>query len=463
MLFKRMWKIQMAILLVYALGAVNAFALPTTQPRLRDRDVKIGLLTNSYLSNTRETISDEGTGNISLILGTRAVGNQGLFHFGIEAEALYGVRNAHYRYIDVGEAYAGLESKSWHVYVGRKRYEWSALDSHWGLGLYQPRFRWDYINTRENGLFGLFASFKSDLITITGFGAPIYVPEQGAPFDISGGSCKSSSPWFSCPASSISLFNQSTDIRFSLEVPPVKKLIQKQALGASVRVGKSRGFFARGSIAHKPMNQFHLSFEGNLDLSTLQIPAVIRPRVLFHTLYSLDVGFIDPKHNIVASALWERPVEDYPPTNWNIQRASNTFLSGITYKTKPFTNQLKDYRFEFSYFHRNGGNPSDKGPFISPGTNIFEPRFAFKNAMSAALFTPIVSSWADRFLFSTKFVYDSDNTGNILIADAYIKPISRTFLNFGIDILGSNSRDPVDFISRYQRNDRLRAGVSYVF
>jgi hypothetical protein len=74
-----------------------------------------------------------------------------------------------------------------------------------------------------------------------------------------------------------------------------------------------------------------------------------------------------------------------------------------------------------------------------------------------------MDDWARSFLFSTKFLVDMANEGNILQADFHYRPVARLFLNLGFDMLGSNSRSPVDFISRYQRNDRIRFGIAYVF
>ncbi len=448
------------------LAAIPAFAIPSTAPKLRDKEVRVGLLANSYLTRVSETNSDAGTGNIGLLVGVRGVGNQEAFQFGVEAESLYGLRHANYRYLDIGEIYAGVENKTDkerpYVYVGRKRFQWSQLDSYWAMGLYQPRFRWDYLNERENGLLGFFAGYQGDLVQATAYYSPIFIPEQGAPFDITGGNCKSSSPWFSCPSSSIQIFNQATNVNFTLDVPPVKKLIMHAGGGATVRVGREQGFFGRGSYAHKPMNQFLLSFEGRLNVASSTVPAIIRPRVIYHHLFATDLGWQNERHGVTGSAIFERPIRDTTPAIWNTQETSDANLYGLTVRTAPFE-ASKFTRFEFAYLRRNGGVAPDKGPFVSPGVNYFEPRYAFENAYSFAVYSPVFDRWARSFLFSTKFIVDTANTGNLLVSDVYYSPLASVFLNLGLDMLGSNSSSPVDFLSRYQRNDRIRGGVTYVF
>ncbi|MGE3262232.1 MAG: hypothetical protein AB7K68_10675 [Bacteriovoracia bacterium] len=444
-------------------ASLSAHALPSLQPKLRDKEIRVGLTGNTYLTRASETIADSRTGNLGLNISVRGVGNSDDFHFGIDSESLYGVGEANLRYLNVGEAYVGYKPGNFSVFMGRKRYSWSNLDSYWSLGLFQPRFRWDYLNEKENGLVGIFPSFQTENFSIVAFYSPLFIPEQGAPFDISSGSCKTASPWFSCPSSSIFLFNQQTDVRFSLEIPPVKSLVMHQAAGATVRLGRELGPFGRISYVHKPINQLILSFEGRLSVSSLDVPAVIRPRVLYHDLVAADAGWNFDRHSLAASAITERPTRDVTPANWNTQEVVNANLLGFTAKTMPFRESFKYTRFEFAYFRRSGGNSPDQGPFVNPRAATFEPRYAFQNAYSMAVFTPISDKWARSFLFSTKFIFDSLNEGNILVTDLFYRPAGSLLLNLGVDILGSESQRPEDFISRYQRNDRVRGAVTYAF
>lgn len=455
--------------LLLALVSTHAFALPSLQPKLRDKEIRVGLMGSKYLTPGTESLSDSRTGNLGLNIQVRGAGNKDEFHFGIDGESLLGLGKANLRYINVGEAYLGFKAdekrslKGLSVFAGRKRYSWSNLDSYWGLGLFQPRFRWDYLNEKENGLVGLFPAFQNDVVSLVTFYSPIYIPEQGAPFDISSGACKTASPWFSCPASSIFLFNQQTDVRFQLDIPPVKNLVMNQSYGGTLRLGRELGPFGRFSYTHKPINQLLLSFEGRLSVSTLDIPAVIRPRVLYHDLFAADAGWNFDRHSIVASAIAEKPKRDVTPASWNTQETSDATLLGVTAKTMPFKETFRFTRFELGYFHRNGGNAPDRGPFVNPAVATFEPRYAFESAYSVGVFTPFVDKWARSFLFSTKFIFDSRNQGNILISDLFYRPVGALLVNLGVDILGSESRRADDFISRYQRNDRIRGGISYAF
>lgn len=454
---------KICVLLLLALASASpAFALPSMQPTGRGDFLKLGLGANNYLTKGSETISDERTGYTSFNVSGRAHSKDGDLRFGVEGDGAVGLARYHYRYLNFSEAYAGYHPNAWSLYLGRKKYNWSSLDSYWSQGIFQPRFRWDYLNEKENGLFGLFSAYERPGFSLVLFASPIFIPEQGAPFEISGGDCRSSSPWFSCPSSTMSLFNQETDVQFSVDVPPVRKLIGHAGGGATVQIGQESGPFGRASYAYKPINQLLLSYEGVLSVSTFAVPAVIRPRVLYHELFALDLGVNQNRYSAVVSGVWEKPEQDVTPSQWNTQEIGDAFLSSATLKTQPLAN-YKHTRVEISYLHRKGGNAYDEGPFVTANSSTFEPRYPFKNAYSFALISPIKDSWARSFLFSTKFVLDTLNQGNILVTDFYYSPARRTYLNLGADLLGSQSHRAEDFISRYQRNDRIRAAVTYAF
>jgi hypothetical protein len=435
------------------------------QPRLRDHEIRVGLMADDYVEPALEPVGDAGTGDAALTVGVRGIGEHNDFHFGVEAESLMGLKRATYHYLDVGELYIGYDQRHEpsraFAYLGRKRFDWNALDSYWSLGLFEPRFRWDYLNERENGLLGLFPGIKGEYFELLGYISPVFIPEQGAPFSITGGDCHSSSPWFSCPASTISIFNQPTNVNFTLDVPPITDLIVHEGHGATLRIGKSDGAFGRLSWAHKPINQLIIAFQGQLNLANNSVPAVIIPRVLYHDLWGLDLGWKNEKGDgVTASALYEHPLLDTPPATWNTEEVSDAHLYGITGVDHPFASR-KFTRLEASYFHRQGGNAPDHGPFVDPSSTYFEPRYPFQNAFSIAAFTPIEDSWARDFLVSTKFIVDTVYTGNVWVFDLFYSPLAHMVTNLGFDWLGSDNPNAVDFLSRYQRNSRIRAGVTY--
>lgn len=441
-----------------------ASALPSLSPRIDQNSVKIGLQTNTYLTHTAGTVSEERIGNFGLKAGARGQHQGSILAVEGETSVLLGLRKANYRYISVPEAFASTLNPNYKVRVGRHLETWSSLDDYWTLGLWQPRFRWDYLEEETQGLTGVFFTYyepEAEVpVHLTLFGTPISIPEQSAPFDIVNGNCKTSSPWFDCPASSVIIFNQPTEIKYRLDIPPISSLVSNWGAGAALRLGSENSTFARFSYAYKPMNQVLLAYEGRLDLSTLALPAVIHPRIVYHEIATLEGGHrFANGFRVLASITKERPIRDYTPPDWNTQEAAPAWISGILARL-PVS---KHTSFEASVLHRDGGNAEDQGQFVGQVGSVFEPRYSFHNALSATVRSSIMESWIPYFLSSARFVWDHDFDGNILSTDFRFLPQRPLRFQVGFDILGSRATSNVDFIARYQRNDRIRGGVEYVF
>lgn len=430
--------------------------------------LELGLRANRYFVSDPENqpLPDYRTSNLGTNLFWRGFSEKDGWQALADFEGQLGLNTSNFNYWNLNEAYVGYalnDSESLHLYFGRKLSDWSELDEQWSIGLFQPRFRWDYLEERSSGLSGVFAESTGEYATFTAFASPIFIPEQGAPQSFSNGTCKSASPWFYCPNPHVDLFNQNTEVRFSLEVPPILKLISYFGYGASLRLGKKQGFYWRNSAADKPINQLLLSYEGSLDFSTQNLPAVIHPRVLRHKLLASELGYKQEKFSTLVSAISEHPERDSTPAFWNTQEAADTLLAGGFLRGTLAGAGANATNAEIAYLYRKKGFASDRGPFAGPDPGIFEPRYAFKNAYSLFLRSPIISSWAPYFQSAVRFIVDTNNEGNILMADIATFPAKRLRFNFGIDLLGSASHRAVDFISRYQRNDRVRGGLHYSF
>jgi hypothetical protein len=141
-------------------------------------------------------------------------------------------------------------------------------------------------------------------------------------------------------------------------------------------------------------------------------------------------------------------------------------------------NQMKA---ELGYLYQDGGNGPDvsgDGNTLLTGQSVFESRYPYQSAVKAggSLVMPgILSSIglhnAGTVAVASSLLYDTKNHGSILSMDLDYLPSIRWQFNLGADILGSedpkggvgSNETPNDFIGRYQANDRIRAGVRYVF
>lgn len=449
-----------------ALANVGEYHSPWDDKRA-DNNVNIGIWGKHYINkghNNREQVADVRADKSNISIGGRTAAVGDTFEGAAEAQFGFERHGQAFKDINVPELYVGSSSKNpFHVDLGRKLETWNRFEDFWALGLFQPRYRWDYLDVRTNGLTGLFLHYDTKLVQAMGFWTPLWIPERGAPFDMSGGKCSTGTPWFACPGSTVNLFNQPTDIYYKLDIPNIAKFINRPGFGGSLRVGEKQGPWIQASGAHKAMNQYMLAYEGYLSLSTETLPATIHVRANDHEIYSLESGYTTEAWSLMMSGIKERPIRDITPANWTTEEESNSTYFGPTLYTRLFGKDEGATNLDVGYLKRSGGNPSETGPFANPDAPVFEPRHSYAEAFSLNIRTPFKESWGKYFWCSSRFVLDTPNRGNILITDVNFKPTHALLLNFGIDLLGSDSAKVVDFISRYQRNDRIRGGLKYVF
>ncbi|NUM89196.1 MAG: hypothetical protein HUU37_08330, partial [Bdellovibrionales bacterium] len=200
--------------LLGALAPHSAFALPSPHPFLSPNEFAVRAQGNHYLtSGSDQTFSDERTGNWAVGARGNWVAQGSELEFVLDGDVMLGVRKSNYRYFNVREFRLSDHEGALRGHLGRKLHAWNELDSWWSLGMFQPRFRWDYLDEVENGLFGAFLEWRQGPWNLLGYATAVSIPEQGAPFELTdNGDCNTTSPWFSCPNSQISLFNQPTRV-----------------------------------------------------------------------------------------------------------------------------------------------------------------------------------------------------------------------------------------------------------
>ncbi len=445
----------------------TAHAVPTNFSDVDKNTFRFGLSDVHYFTQSADALPAQRVGYFAASVGYDAYRATDKLEAEFNGEAMLGLHSGGYHSYDVHEAYIATKPSSWQLVFGRKREDWSTVDSYWSLGLFQPRFRWDYLQEQQDGLAGFFLHYKApdNSSELTVFATPLFIPELGTSKDISGGVCKTNSPWFSCPSSTVLLFNQATTLNLTLHFPGIRDVLDNPGTGISYRVGNpEHGLWSRASFAYKPMNQILLNYIGQLNLSTLTLPIDVYTRVLYHQIYAADVGIAGANTKITGSVIQENTKADTPASNWNIQTTKNATVASGLLQQNLHGRGLASTQAEISYIHVEGGNAPDSGSFAtSSPTGIFEPRYMFSDAYSIALLGPILESWAGIFKASVKFIYIPIHKENIFVSDFFYNFSSRWMLNAGLDMLGSTAADNVDIVSKFQHNSRARGGLYYVF
>lgn len=387
-------------------------------------------------------------------------------------------------YFELPEGYFGTSSRLENIKLslGRKLEDWNHLDEFWELGIWQPRFRWDYLRPDEVALTGLNVELEQPFVKLTLFGSLLFVPERGVPVSNQNGSLISTSPWFISPPSNLVILSQTTPLDYQLQIPTLSQLLFHPSLSGMLRIGDEMGPWLSTAVAYKPMNQLLLAYNGYLPIngnSNSTDPAVVPivARVIYHTLISAEAGFSSEVYSGWLSLLFDRPGKEVTPqldSSWTLQTVSPSFAMSPAFEfhiTDPNSNVM---RVVMSYLYQTGGNAADTasggGNAISTGgLSVFEPRYPFQNAVKfkGQLELPDFATFLQGMtIFSGSVLYDIRNVGMIITADAKYRPSPRWEYDLGVDLIGNDealNTNPTDFIGQYRGDDRIRAGVTYVF
>lgn len=387
--------------------------------------------------------------------------------FGVEAEGRVTVNNTSYNYLEFPQLFIGTPRlfNRFQVHVGRKLVDWSRADDEWRLGIIQPRFRWDYVNPKTVGLAGAFASAELGIAKATLFGSPYFTPERGVPFRVSEGAFASDSPWFTSPPRFVRFNNQDTEVVYRVRSPAVSEVISHPGGGGLIELGQSYGFFGSVGYAYKPMNQLNMAYDGKLRIPENQLEVTLVPRVIYHHVFSSSFGFRTETLRTRLSMMGESPENQPAPDGFTYQQVSPAFVASPSIEFDlPLIPRGGLTTFKLGYFKLFGGQVEDVGPRASGNGSIFESRYAFQNAVSVGIHTPLPGPLAKVLLFKSTLFHDFSVQGSMLTSGLEYRPTPFLLMSLGADIIGGKeSETGSDFFTRYRTNDRVHGGVSYVF
>lgn len=425
----------------------------------------VALGTVNYLGSSH---SEDKSGYSSLEARWQGHAAGPIFEVGSQAQLLLDFRRAGNRTGELSEIYAGTSPRLGfaRLSVGRKLEDWNLLDQRWSLGIWQPRFRWDYLRPETVGLTGAFLTVERPVFRLVAFGSPLYVPERGAPMNVNGdGGFSSVSPWFIDPPTSMSIMGTPTPIAYRLALPSVQEVVSHPSAGVRTRIGEKEGLWGAGAYAYKPMNQLPLGFEGYYNHATGNADVTLHPRVAYHHVASLEAGFAGSPVGGWVSVLNERPVRDVTPAAWTTQELSPSLAVSSSLDVDLVGKGERATRFDLSYLRQWGGTAPDAGPYATAGKSKFDSRYPYQNAVSVGLRGPLPGRRVD---LASRVLYDLGHEGTVFSADVRFRPHRSWQIGVGADILSSPAADrgslpAEDFIGRYRANDRVHTGVTYAF
>ncbi len=370
-------------------------------------------------------------------------------------------------YAQVGDLKSVSDGDS-HMVVsfGRQRHEWSRLDTDWGIGLWQPLFRWDYVRPQQMGLTGLFIESRRSNLNFTAFVSGIHLPDQQANFKIENGQLVSGNRWFRPPVSRLQINQGDREIMYNVEKPEVSEVIFNPSVGFSVRTGDDTyGPWSRFSVADKPANQYHISIEtkGINNLATGVIEPVIHPSIIRHRLATAETGFQGERSAIYLSATAERFSDPKLPAEWEQTpvRDANYYGIGISRDSHFFDTRALVYS---GFVYRDEAATNDSG-LISAQLSSSTQKMGFEKLWSVGARYPVYPQRHLKWSSELKYTYSFSDRGEWLMGQLGYAPEISWKLYVGFDLFGAPDKfDGVQsFISKYRDNDRIEGGFSHVF
>jgi hypothetical protein len=347
-------------------------------------------------------------------------------------------------------------------HLGRVMVPWSTLDDDWALGVFQPRFIYDFLHPQRVGLAGGFVRVQTRDFRLTFFASPGFIPDRGLPVNVENGRIGSIDPFFHSPIQEVIYEGRSTPIAYRLVRGSLSEMLMRPAIGVTSQVGGEQGWAASASYAYKPVNQVLLAYNNLYNLSFEVADADIFPRIVMHHVASADLRYSANGATGSLSVIREVPIMDRVPSEWTAQQTAPAWLISPQVSWRGG----KTFQASASYLRVEGGNAPDlrasTGPKLMEGASVFDPRYPFTSAVKLSAGDQLWRSGQKSLTWRSQFIMDLKHAAQAYLHSVAYQPNASWQARLGTDILVSSS-EGTDFISRNRANDRFFGAVSYVF
>lgn len=365
-------------------------------------------------------------------------------------------------YVKPYELFVPFEAGSTQIQVGRVLKPWSQTDAYWEQGLWQPRFLDDKFRQEFAGLTGVFAEQRFSFGQAMVWASPLHVPEFGAHHSIEDGHFVSGNPWFNTPTTIARIQGKDTQISYRVDYPDVSDIVFNP--GAGINLKTESMWLENFSYAYKPMPQLLYGFPFYLELGEsseqTRLNIEINPRLVYHHLATWEVGEELGSGRWRGSFTYEKPERDSTPENWITQETQEAYIAALTWE------QAMGPGFvDLGWLRVWGGDQPDQGEFAPDGT-LFEKRYQFLHAVRLGWKSVRFDRFGWGWSGASRFTYDFEQAGLVWINEVQAEPIQDLALLLRADFLGltgDKNREEDTFINSYRANDRIQAGLRYVF
>lgn len=348
--------------------------------------------------------------------------------------------------------------------VGRKKINWSELDEDFGLGVYQPLFKWNPLQWESQGLTGVFLHLEPESQIpwgVTFFGSPFFIPNQGAGFEVQDGTFKESNPYFKAPPTMASVNDKEFNINYNVQKPDTQDVVFRQSFAGRVFLGDSeKGGFGQISYANKPMNELNLAFQGYAPPEDQKVNVDILPAVSNHNVASLDLHYSGSNFRTGISALHEDPKEPTYTTEWTYASFSSSTL------VSPFVEfRARGLEVHLATLSVDGGESTGHGPESNQANKFIPQRYPFRNAGLLGAKYQFRMKRFENLGISTRYLRGESGEFDVWLTQASYQWRQGWAVSFTGQLVAvePNDKGQKTAYNSYVDNDLFAVGVSYVF
>lgn len=423
----------------------------------------LGVESSSYVSWKNHPDNDRNPYGVHL--GVERVYKFSKFDLGISGQTYYSLNQSFLNYSHLDELNFRFKNvlAAENMVFGRYRNSWSTSDEYWRLGMFQPMFMWNFLKPEDQGLTGMFFKWKLQNARMDLFVTPFYIPSQGPSYVIRDGHFESANPWFSNPINQFLIGNGKFKVRYHVNEPSAGNVIMNSGLAlrfSSLESSEKTWWNVTG--AFKPMNRLELGLTGRGDDAKYEYDVEIYPYVLYHSLASAEYGWHFVNSDLLLTAIAEWPNAVSVPDNQSAyQPGRSVMLSPIWVY---YLNRKQERKFSLAYIYRDEQKFSHVGDFSLAEGASRGSRYFFKNALSLSFQGRPIPSIPLRL--SAQTIYDTEKKGVLILGEVSFTISNKWNIAMGMETIGVDDDSVSDYQNsylQYRSNDRIYAGINYVF
>lgn len=365
-------------------------------------------------------------------------------------------------YMNFAEIYAQFGTGQDQTFsLGRKKMNWSDVDSRWNLGVWEPVFKWNPLSPQRQGLTGLFWEVDRPDFGIALFASGLYLPDEGPSFEIEGGEFVNGNPWFHRPPDSIHIFNETTKIDYQFQKPNEAEVVFQRSYGGKFRLGDTNGLSFQVSHIYKPDNQLALGYDGYLDIPRDRGVVALQPQVYYHSLTGGDLTYKFANFKVGVSTLYDRPAQDKIfDSQWTHPVFQDAVLVGSFIEAN-----YRNFKVYFQRLDISGGNVTEEGDLANPARRPLMTPYPFRQANEVGVAGQIPFPKFRKLVGNLSYTRSDRNDFSLVKFNTRFKFSSLWAVYSEMQLIdaGALTVDNQNDIAQFVNNDRFLVGASYVF